>query len=328
MLRIHFTGDDLLRLRLVPEPDPFWEVASSLVRLQTRQDEPVLGTWRRSTLAGLRAREPLRRSGAMLTALVRNVAYFPDFLTPPVGGGWDEGVDTVLATPCRRLRQEMEQLAAVTAMPGWTEALGRGAPATMTWLGRSLHGYRDTALAPVWPTVLSRVAADVALRTRLLLAGGSESLLDSLRPLAVWRPPVLEVGYPVDRDLHLEGRGLDLVPSFFCHRVPISLADCALKPVLIYPVDRQGTDLALADGAASGPLERLIGPTRAAIVAHLSAGGCRTTTETATAIAVSVPTASQQLALLRDAGLVLSRRDGKYVLHRLSPLGRRLAPPA
>jgi DNA-binding transcriptional ArsR family regulator len=39
---------------------------------------------------------------------------------------------------------------------------------------------------------------------------------------------------------------------------------------------------------------------------------------------VSVPSASRQLGVLREAGLVTSRRDGKYVLHSVTPLGLRL----
>ncbi|MGW0561714.1 hypothetical protein ACWDZ4_14150 [Streptomyces sp. NPDC003016] len=43
--------------------------------------------------------------------------------------------------------------------------------------------------------------------------------------MVVWRPPVLEVDHPVGRDLQLEGRGLLLIPSYFCWRRPITLID-------------------------------------------------------------------------------------------------------
>jgi DNA-binding transcriptional ArsR family regulator len=41
-------------------------------------------------------------------------------------------------------------------------------------------------------------------------------------------------------------------------------------------------------------------------------------------VLVSLPSVSQQLTVLREAGLVTSHRDGKYVLHSVTPLGLRL----
>jgi len=40
-------------------------------------------------------------------------------------------------------------------------------------------------------------------------------------------------------------------------------------------------------------------------------------------VVVSVPSASRQLAVLREAGLVTSRRDGKCVLHSVTALALR-----
>src|SRR5438876_12229110 len=45
------------------------------------------------------------------------------------------------------------------------------------------------------------------------------------------------VRYPVHRDLRLDGRGLRLVPSFFCRGTPVALADPELPPTLVYPLD-------------------------------------------------------------------------------------------
>ncbi|WP_410660056.1 ArsR/SmtB family transcription factor [Amycolatopsis sp. lyj-112] len=36
---------------------------------------------------------------------------------------------------------------------------------------------------------------------------------------------MLTARYPLDRDLHLRGRGLRLVPSYFCWDTPVALAD-------------------------------------------------------------------------------------------------------
>ncbi|MDF9811124.1 winged helix-turn-helix domain-containing protein [Streptomyces sp. SPB162] len=50
----------------------------------------------------------------------------------------------------------------------------------------------------------------------------------------------------------------------------------------------------------------------------------RTTSEVAEAVGVTLPGVSYQIGVLRDGGLVDSRRDGKYVLHAATPLGLRL----
>ncbi|MFG3529725.1 ArsR/SmtB family transcription factor [Streptomyces sp. NPDC047917] len=150
--------------------------------------------------------------------------------------------------------------------------------------------------------------------------GGTRALLESLRPMAVWEPPVLTVGYPVERDLYLEGRGLLLVPSYFCWRQPITLADDGLRPVLIHPVDRTTAQ----PGTSPASLARLLGPARAALLYEAAVRTCGTTSELADATGLSLPSVSQQLAVLREGGLVASRRDGKRVRHTATPLGRRL----
>ncbi|MEU9211869.1 helix-turn-helix domain-containing protein [Streptomyces sp. NPDC048415] len=132
---------------------------------------------------------------------------------------------------------------------------------------------------------------------------------------------MLEVDYPTERDLHLEGRGLLLVPSFFCWRRPTALADPGLDPVLVYPVEK--VPLSVARATDDG-LERLLGRTRAAVLTEVAAAGARTTSEVAQNVGIAMPSASYQIGVLRDGGLVGSHRDGKYVLHTATPLGLRL----
>ena len=62
-----------------------------------------------------------------------------------------------------------------------------------------------------------------------------------------WAGGELRVDYPVDQEMHLGGRGLVLVPSYFCWRYPVTLLDPDLPPVLIYPAEREQTPLPLTD---------------------------------------------------------------------------------
>ncbi|MEV6940453.1 winged helix-turn-helix domain-containing protein [Streptomyces sp. NPDC051172] len=121
--------------------------------------------------------------------------------------------------------------------------------------------------------------------------------------------------------LHLEGRGLLLLPSYFCWRRPTALADPALGPVLVYPVTARPLDsITLKDNG----LDRLLGRTRASVLTEVARAGPRTTSEVASAVGIALPSASYQLAVLRDGGLVASRREGQYVRHSVTLMGHRL----
>ncbi|MFF4273396.1 hypothetical protein [Streptomyces sp. NPDC001536] len=72
-----------------------------------------------------------------------------------------------------------------------------------------------------------------------------------LAPSIRWRPPVLELGkYPTECDIHLNGRGLLLIPSYFCRNTPVSLADPDLPPVLLYPLHHSPAAIQQAVGHA------------------------------------------------------------------------------
>ncbi|MGV2916352.1 DUF5937 family protein [Streptomyces alfalfae] len=323
MLRIHFTSGDLENVCLARRPDPLWEIVCSLCRLQTREGAIAFDPWRRSVGGLVRQGGVARGAASELRSLVPCAAYFPDFLTPPIEDGPDDlqsGIDRVLATPRRCLRHELALLSASGGRPWAGAELARGDVTALNALGRNLRTYHQEFIAPLWNRIGAAVAADACLRTRAMVDGGTRELLNSLRPMAVWEAPVLTVDYPVERDLHLHGRGLLLVPSYFCWRRPITLADDQLRPVLIYPVDKTPPPPA----ASTASLSRLLGPTRAALLSEATALTGATTSELANATGVSLPSASQQLAVLRDGGLVVSRRDGKRVLHTATPLGRQL----
>ncbi|MEO3973328.1 winged helix-turn-helix domain-containing protein [Streptomyces sp. CAU 1734] len=188
-----------------------------------------------------------------------------------------------------------------------------------------LRSYHRAAIEPYWAHIQARVEADRAMRGRALLDGGAAELLGSLPPVMRWRAPVLESEYPVDRDLRLDGRGLLLQPSFFCRGTPVVYRDPSLPPVLVYPAAAHTPDPAFgeAQGAALAPsLGRLVGHTRSAVLQAIRYG-C-TTSELARRAGVSLASASQHAAVLREAGLILTLRHGNAVLHTLTPLGAAL----
>ncbi|SCF34380.1 Helix-turn-helix domain-containing protein [Micromonospora matsumotoense] len=328
MLTIHFSQEDILRTRVAPAADPVWELVLSLHLLQGRTRDPLMAGWRRGVAAGLR-RETAADQFRLLFALNPPRGYFPDFLTPYQSlDGFEAGLDAVRSTPTGLLRRDLNVLAGTNLLPSSAAALARGEPEVLRHLTESMTQYRSVAIDPYWGRIRAAVEADRAVRARALLDGGAEGLLASLRPGMRWESGVLQVlDYPNRRELHLDGRGLLLVPSFFCARTPVALLDPALPPVLVYPADRLG-GLDPPPGEGGRPagdggreaLAALLGRTRAAVL-QVSDDGA-TTGEVARRLHISAAAASQHTTVLRNAGLLVSRRDRNTVLHTLTPLGR------
>lgn len=322
MLRIHFTRDDVARARVAPGADPVWELILSLHLFQARRADrdPLLAGWRRDVAAGLRHSDD-GASVRLLFALNPPQGYFPDFLTPfESRAGLLPALDAIRSTPTANLRRDLNLLAKRNRLPATAAALARGDVTTLHRLTDSMEAYRALAIAPHWSRIESAVEADRSQRARAMLADGADGLLGSLRPGMRWDGEVLEVGhYPADRDLYLDGRGLLLVPAYFCARTPVTLVDPDLPPVLVYPVERLGGLDQPADQGRPA-LAALLGRTRARVLEVVD-GGC-STGEIARRLDVSPAAASQHAAVLRNAGLLVSRRDGNTMLHTLTPLGK------
>lgn len=316
MLRVHFTPEDLARVRVASAPDPLWEITCSLHRLQTTRGRWAFAEWHRETRAGL-AGTPLGDAvRRLLVPVLPRAPYLPDFLTPSeASDGLERGFAAIIDTPPARVAHEMRLLDELSGAPAWAPRLVERA--TREELVKLLRAYHETVIAPHQDRIWAAIAGERALRARENLDTGVDGLLAGLSPAMRWRPPVLHVDYVVDRDLHLNGRGLRLVPSYFCWHQPISLADETLRPVLIYPV--HGTRLPSPADPSDRPLAALLGRTRAAALRSLALGA--TTSELARSLGVSPATVTHHTAVLREAGLIVSNRRHNTVLHTLTPLG-------
>ncbi|MGW5163090.1 ArsR/SmtB family transcription factor [Nonomuraea wenchangensis] len=322
-LRIHFTAADLARVTLADQPDPLWEVVFTRFRLRDRMRPLTFRPWF-SALHAEPARTARMRPGALLLDVLAPAGpYFPDFLTPyEAGRGLGHGLEALRRTPRRRLATELGRLARHRPLPGWARPLAEGDAGTLGGLADALCDYHAAAVAPFQESIDAAFAADRESRVRDVLGGGVEALLAGLGPLMRWTPPVLEVDYVVDQDLALDGRGLRLVPSYFCQRTPLSMADPGLPPVLIYPIQQRHRWRPAARRAGAAGLSALMGASRSAALQALDHGA--TTTQLARMLGVSPATASRHATVLREAGLIETRRDGTAVLHTRTPLGTAL----
>ncbi|MFB6723964.1 ArsR/SmtB family transcription factor [Kribbella sp. NPDC056345] len=316
LMRIHFTAQDIARTTLADEPDPMWEVLLSLHQLQGRDGMAHYGNWRE------RARRVLPRSAAGLLQLAPPRGYSPDFLTPPeLSTSFDSGLERVLSTSRTRLRQELELLAVQRPQTTWTRDLGYGRTEAIHGLGQALRNYHRQTIAPYWASIRAMVRADHQQQVSHMSGAGVEQLLDRLHPSVRWKAPVLEISGFLDRDVYLDGRGVRLQPAVFCWMTPTKLHDPELQPVIVYPVQHApGTLRRISTESRSQPLAALLGTTRAAALEAI-AGGC-TTTVLAERCQISLAGASRQAGILREAGLITTRRAGQSVQHDLTLLGK------
>ncbi|MFI1869502.1 ArsR/SmtB family transcription factor [Streptomyces jumonjinensis] len=325
MLRIHFTLQDLARVR-VAMLGPLAETQLGLNALQRRDGTALFGGWREC-------------SGPRVGPDARDLARF---LAPPGTGlvdlftlagqasSIDEGLDALLHAAPERLRAEFDILPGVTRRrTPWLTAVTNRDRASLERFLQAFRACHRVTVAPYWERIQQHLSAESDLCGKLMIEGGVGDVLSSLRPAAVWEPPVLEVpdyrAWLTDRDLHLSGRGLVLAPSVFCGPTPhlFEPTDGEGEVLLIYPTLKDPvTASRIWSTTHSGHrhLVALLGRTRAAVLMCLSNG--HTTIELARALGISPSGASEHATVLRNAGFITSRRHRNTVHHTLTKLGR------
>jgi hypothetical protein len=336
MKRIHFTDEDLRNVRVGPTYGPLAETALSLERL-------VRTDWSR---APSDPAEAIRFDGwrervvRQVTPADRGLAHLlprpMDIITmtgraPSI----DEGLEAVMSLPAWVVGMELADSAeGPFRAPGWAAVLAEPAAGARKDLADALRTYHDKAVAPHWPALSRLLEAERDRAVRLLSEQGIDRFLASRHPTILWDPPVLTIDtcLPIgDQEAHLDGRGVVFVPSLFC---PPGFPMCAAaddpdsSPIIHYPIARDATTMRglwepLAGAPTRSSLAALLGRTRAAVLDAVACGPC-TTGELARRAGVSAPSASEHAAVLRDADLIATRRDGKAVLHTVTPLGASL----
>ncbi|GAB3209267.1 winged helix-turn-helix domain-containing protein [Marinactinospora endophytica] len=320
MLRIHFSSTDWEKVRVLPRPDPMWEILLSLYMLAEASDELVFGPWRRRVLTRLPP------AGRALLDLVPAQGYAPDFLSPVAGPDLSDGLEALLATPRRQIARDLDLRFAGGPRPAWTSGLVRKEAGAMRLLSRAVTCYFEVALRPYWDYISHKAQHGAR---EAAAPGGAVAPITRAARTPPSRMSTIELDYGVDQDMHLGGRGLLLIPAFFCATNPVTFLDPALPPVLLYPVRHEPLSFLARASERQRPagdtLARLLGRTRAAVLRALTSE--HTTGELARSLDISLSSASEHTSLLRDAGLVASERHGAMVRHVLTPLGLDLLHP-
>ncbi|MVO88511.1 helix-turn-helix domain-containing protein [Streptomyces sp. p1417] len=330
MLRIHFTAEDLIRVRVARAPDPLAEAILSLPLLQAaehphRPGGAALSGWRERTRRGLRPEMRL-----LLDLAPAGVGeYTPEVFTHAATPSLADSLDHTWSLPRRQWRADWRATRLLRPrVPRWVHALHQGDRTWAQLVRRQLRSYHALAIAPYWAQLLAAAQTERAQRALTSVDAGVDGLLATLHPDISWTPDVLSVPCDMDLDMNLDGRGLLLVPTFFCSQ-PLVLMDNAEpeRPlVLRYPLARSLAESAaiVACGTQSTGegLTALLGGTRARVLQAVQ--GPAGTAELARRTGTSAATASHHASILRAAGLLTTRRDGPRVRHALTPLGRAL----
>ncbi len=309
MLRIHFTADDLMRVRIAPAPAPLLELGLAVAQLRRRTDDPVFTHWRH------RVSGALPRPARALFDLVPMNGAGPLFLDP-VSDGLPDGLDLVLSTPGDTVKSEVGRVRP-DHPDGWLRGLVEGDGDSQSVLLTALKAAHHTILAPDWHRLRASFDADIAWRGRRLSTDGLAPTLASLFPDSRWNATILEIPSEGNLDIHPGGRGIVLSPSPVWTGGPLVGFASDGTDLLVYPAI---VPLPLVDDRPDGDaLAALLGRTRAAMLRCLARE--HTTTELAHALRISPSSASSHAQTLKRAGLVTTRRDGKSVRHRATAMG-------
>ena len=315
MLRLDLGPDELAATRFACSA--LQETVASLRVL----DDPTAHTMHLPWYRDVAARAARLELG-LLRALVPANGYAPDFISPPPDSplpDLDADLARVAATPHDRVRAEIAELFG-TQPPPVVEGLVADPAAGLQTVVAQLRQWFEVALDDHWPRVRALLQADISYRARRLSEGGTRALFSELHPSVRWHQGGrLELAIAYEAPVALDQRGLLLVPSVFAWPGIYVVTDPPWQPTLIYPARGTATAWEPTGEPTPAALRRLIGPTRAAILQALQAP--HTGSDLARAVEVTPSAVSQHIAVLRDAGLVATHRNGRHLIAQRTELG-------
>jgi DNA-binding transcriptional ArsR family regulator len=190
--------------------------------------------------------------------------------------------------------------------------------AVRTRVRRTLEQCGEAFFDTAWTGVAGKLAADLRLKRDLLRHQGIGAALASVSGALALAPDGagIVVDKLQDNATSARGTGVTFVPSDFGRPHLVVVHAPGGLPVVQYPVADPGPAEPVALETVTHRLEALAHPVRLRLLRTL-ARGPHTTGELAHAWALTPPEVSRHLAVLRRAGLLSSRRHGRYVHYTL-----------
>ncbi|MET9387175.1 DUF5937 family protein [Streptomyces sp. NPDC002928] len=200
----------------------------------------------------------------------------------------------------------------------FTQRLLDDPPSVRAWLRRFLEDCDEAFFDEAWSRLRHQLTADARHKTELLRHKGLAEALAAVSPVVT----VDEAAGRIVVDKLVQGRtvtaggGLLLVPTSLGWPHLSVLHRYGWQPLLHYPVG--SPELASPPSVEQLTLRMtaLSHPVRMRICRHL-ARSAYTTSELAQVHGMTAPEISRHLGVLKKAGLVTTRRRGRYVLHQL-----------
>lgn len=190
------------------------------------------------------------------------------------------------------------------------------------WVRRLVEDCDAAFFADTWRRVHGKLAADARHKTQLLRRKGLDHALTAVSPAlaledggARIRADKLSEGQATAMDPEV-GVGLTFVPSHFGWPHLMILHRPGWRPVVHYPVGGPELPAPASVELLKLRLEALAHPVRIQ-VCRTTARAPHTTGELAVILGISAPEVSRHLAVLKKAGLIITRRRGRYVMYQL-----------
>lgn len=316
MIRYRFGSDDLLRTRFAITP--VFELLGAVYAMRDPRRYSVHRPW----VDWARPRIEALDLRLLDVATPRGGPFWPVFCGPPPSvprAEIDGELARVLATPADRVAEEI-----VRTYPGGVPPAGRlfldHPAAARDRLVEQMRAFWDVGLAPWWGVIADLLEAEVAWRARRLASVGPMAAFANLHETVRWHDDALSVSPTAKaaEEVELSGRGLLLVPAAFTWPDVWPRTDPPWEPALVYP-PAGIADLWTRADRGSGSLGRLIGDRRARILLELARP--LATQDLAVRLGSSAGGVSDHLRVLREAGLVTGRREGRRVIYSRTTIG-------
>jgi DNA-binding transcriptional ArsR family regulator len=315
VISYRFGAEDLGRVRFAISP--LFEIAASLDVLRDPARHAMHAWWvaiARERLRGLEL--------SLLEAVVPHRTRFrPDFVHPPPERprpGFASELARVRATPAETVARDLAWAYENAPLPPAARRLVDEPARGMAELTEAMAAYWRRVIEPFWPAIRATLEADIAFRAGQLAAGGPLAAFDGLHEEVRWRDGALVVDRAYDSTVELGGRGLLLVPVVFAWPQLWAIVDPPWQPAVVY-APRGVAALWAPEERPPDALADLLGRRRAGILASLADPA--TTQELARRLAASPAGVSEHLSVLRGAGLVAGRREGRAVRYARTPAG-------
>jgi DNA-binding transcriptional ArsR family regulator len=223
-----------------------------------------------------------------------------------------------LTDPVARYRARDLALARGPRQAAFAERLLADPPAVRALVRRMLEDCAQAFFADAWARVQHHLAADARYKADLLARHGLAEALAAVSPavaLDAERHRIV-VDKLQDDATGAAGDGVTLTPTAFGRPHLLVVYAPGWRPVLQYPAAPLGATAPVPLDVVRQRLDALAHPVRIRLCRTL-ARGAHTTGELAAAWGLTAPEVSRHLAVLRKAGLISTRRRGRYVLYQL-----------